>query len=115
MKRWLILGHGKLYKDHDEYRCSPIDKELWINEEYTSVDMDENVEPDIMFDLRESKWTFAKDCEYDYIVDTTGLGLQSRMKSPECINEIHRILKIGGTFYGSRRQFIYTKTINYCE
>lgn len=78
MKKWLILGHGNFHKNHQQYRCSPIVKERWMNEEYTSVDIDENVEPDIVFDLREPKWTFADDCEYDVIIDTTGLGLSRR-------------------------------------
>jgi hypothetical protein len=100
---WLVLGHGSLYvQDGDRIRCSPIDKSIWLSSPHTSVDMDSDTLPDIVFDLRKMPWTFALDESYDNIVDTSGIALESFYRSTCFDREIRRVLKKGGTFYGRR-------------
>ena len=98
----LILGHGKRYENNPDIdiRCSPIDKYIWLNSDYTSVDMFEDVEPNIVYDLRKYPWRFATSESYDCIIDTCGIGLQSRYKTDNFCKEINRVLKQGGVFYG---------------
>jgi hypothetical protein len=111
-KTTLVLGHGKYYVTHG-MRCSPIPLDDWINDSYTSVDCDPDVEPDIVFNLRIDKWTFAKDSEYDRIIDTTGIGLFTlEYKKDSFWKEIDRILKPGGTFYGIRGHTITKKPLS---
>ena len=106
----LVLGHGSYYVTTSDVRCSPIPLEKWINDEHVSVDICEDVNPDIIYDLREDIWTFAENNQYDRIIDTTGLGLIHRYKDKSFINEINRILRPNGVFYG-RGNFIIEKTI----
>lgn len=110
-KNTLVLGHGKYY-NRNSIRCSPIPLEDWIDTRYTSVDCDPEVEPDIVFPLQLDKWTFAKDSEYDRIIDTTGIGLFTMTYKRDCFwQEISRILKPGGTFYGVRGNTITKKPL----
>ena len=66
----LVLGHGRDYSK-EFIRCSYYDKDKWYDADYTCVDIDPECRPDIVADLR-LEWTFAKDNEYDLIIDTTG-------------------------------------------
>ena len=101
----LILGHGRTYEKEKELytRCSPIDVDEWFNDPYDCVDESEEVEPDIVFDLRK-KWTFAKKDSYDRIIDTTGGALQighsgNRPVDPFILKQVQRALKPYGLFY----------------
>ena len=89
----LVLGHGRLYGN--DVRCSPIPLVDWINDEYVSVDCNEDVKPDIVYDLSHRPWTFAQESEYDRIIDTCGC-----MRLP--MDEVMRILKPCGIYYGRR-------------
>ncbi len=110
----LVLGHGKYYKKED-IRCSPIDKDLWFDKEYTSVDNSTYVEPDILYDLYNKKniiqnWTFSNENEYDIIIDCGGLafvcsGRPKYLIKNSILIEIYRILKINGIFYTRGGQY----------
>jgi hypothetical protein len=116
----LVLGHSKYYNIND-IRCSPIPLSQWI--------IDENIKPDIVYDLKNTPWKFAEDNSFDRIIDATGIEINTLCSkidvenlykfeksdigkvyysySPEMKNEILRVLKENGTFYG--RNFIMTK------
>ena len=99
----LILGHGRTYEKELDTRCSPIDVNEWFNDPYDCVDEEEEVEPDIVFDLRK-KWKFANKDYYDRIIDTTGGALQighygNRPVEPFILKQVQRILKPYGLFY----------------
>lgn len=97
----LVLGHGRLYGN--DVRCSPIPLVDWINDDYLSVDMDAESQPDIVYDLSVVPWTFAQEGEYDRIIDTTGGYIQDitrRGRGRLPMEEVTRILKKGGIFYG---------------
>ncbi len=113
----LVLGHGRYYKTKEEYdaipqdkqgyystiRCSPIDINEWYSDEFTSVDMDTGVRPDIVYDLRKRPWTFAKDEYYDRVIDTCGIAfVHFHTYDTWFMTEVLRILKPGGRFYGIR-------------
>jgi hypothetical protein len=102
----LILGHGRYYEKED-VRCSPIDVDEWFNDTFDCVDDLEDVEPDILFDLRSRIWKFAEDNSYDRIVDCTGgilsRGGYDRQVEEKTLNDIQRILRPGGIFYSDRR------------
>ena len=99
----LILGHGRTYEKYLDTRCSPIDVDEWFNDPYDCVDEEEEVKPDIVFNLRK-KWTFANKDSYDRIIDTTGGNLQlghigNRPVDPFILKQVQRILKPYGLFY----------------
>ena len=103
----LILGHGKLYAQKHKQRpgemwirCSPIDTKLWLDDAHTSVDIDANMLPDIVYDLKKLPWAFAGDGSFDRIIDTCGMGLERLYKQPKFIQELDRVLAAGGTFVG---------------
>jgi hypothetical protein len=106
----LVLGHGELYCGDYGIRCSPIALDRWVNNPYVSVDMDEDVKPTIVYDLRTIPWAFARDESYDQIIDTTGLGLSYQYQNTKFLKELQRVLKMGGTFYG-RKGFTFTKSL----
>ena len=104
----LILGHGRKYSLED-VRCSYYPVENWYNTEYMCVDIDENVSPDIIFDLKKTDWTFCEENEYDLIVDTCGLALfLIRGYSPFFRKNILKSLNEGGKFYGWKKT-VWTK------
>jgi hypothetical protein len=124
----LVLGHSKYYNIND-IRCSPIPLSQWIYDEYITVDIDKNIKPDIVYNLKNIPWIFAEDNSFDRIIDATGIEINTLCSkidvenlykfeksdigkvyysySPEMKNEILRVLKKNGTFYG--RNFIMTK------
>jgi hypothetical protein len=124
----LVLGHGRYYNIND-IRCSPIPLSQWIYNEYISVDIDKNIKPDIVYNLKNIPWKFAKDNSFDRIIDATGIEINTLCSkidvenlykfeksdigkvyysySPKMKNEILRVLKENGIFYG--RNFIMTK------
>ena len=83
-----------------DIRCSPIPLDKWIYDEYISVDICKDVEPTIVYDLRKDKWDFAQDNSYDKIIDTCGIGLKHKYKNNIWKEEIIRVLKPNGIFYG---------------
>lgn len=95
----LVLGHGKYYKD--TMRCSPIPKDTWKDQQYISIDINEEIYPDIKYDLRKFPWPI-NESSFDIIIDTTGLGLSYLYKKPIFVNEINRILRLNGIFYGRK-------------
>jgi len=117
----LVLGHGRDYSK-DFIRCSSYDKNKWFDTDYTCVDIDPLCRPDIVADLR-CEWTFAKDNEYDLIIDTTGLALTYPNRGickPSVEHEVMRCLTIGGEFYGNRHIYLkkdkpYTGKFTYHE
>ena len=97
----LILGHGRKYELND-IRCSPhsIPVEQWFHNEYTCVDINPKVEPDIVFDLKK-RWTFSQIGEYDLIIDTCGLIFSYTNKySDTFMGNLYSCLNNDGTFYG---------------
>ena len=99
----LILGHGRTYEKNLDTRCSPIDVDEWFNDPYDCVDEEEEIQPDIVFDLTK-KWTFAQGDLYDRIIDCTGgvlqLGHSGNISvSPFLLKQVQRILKPYGLFY----------------
>jgi hypothetical protein len=105
----LVLGHGREYSK-EFTRCSFYDIDKWFDSEYTCVDIDPSCKPDIVADLR-YKWDFAKDDEYNLIIDTTGIVLTYTVKGtlkckPLVEHEVMRCLKIGGEFYGRRQIYL---------
>ena len=99
----LILGHGRTYVKGLDTRCSPIDVDEWFNDPYDCVDEEEEVKPDIVFDLTK-KWTFAQNDSYDRIIDCTGGALQlghsgNRPVDQLLLKKVQRILKPYGLFY----------------
>ena len=106
----LILGHGRKYKKTD-IKCSPILLDEWFEFPYTCVDINPDINPDIVYDLDiKTQWNFANDNEYDIIIDTCGILFSSRYKSFKYnfINQIKRILKPNGYFFG-RNKFVFYK------
>lgn len=101
----LILGHGRKYAKHD-IRCSPCDVNSWFYSDYVCVDNDPNLNPDILFDLR-NEWIFAKDNEYDVIIDSSGCALSSscRSYSYKLMHSVTRCLNENGTFYGRLKTY----------
>jgi hypothetical protein len=98
----LVLGHGKSYVPK-EIRCSSLPVEEWCTQPYTSVDMDEEVKPDILYDLRKYPWAFAEDSSYDRVIDTCGLAFyQKGSYSSRFLEQVMQILTPGGRFYGFR-------------
>lgn len=113
----LVLGHGRYYVPLETYgemteekrghysdiRCSPLDLEEWYNGDFTSVDMDEHVRPDIVYDLRTRPWTFAEEGMYDRVIDTCGTAfVHFHTYERWFLEQVMRVLKPGGTFYGNR-------------
>ena len=112
----LVLGHGRLYADGEIenpesqcIRCSPIDKCSWLNVFHTSVDIDPEVLPDIVYDLFILPWRFAANGQFDRIVDTCGMAIERLYKNDRFIAELDRVLITGGMFFG-RRGFVHTKS-----
>ncbi len=98
--RILVLGHGRKYELND-IRCSPgtYPTDKWFYLEYTCVDKNTDVNPDIIFDLNKP-WTFVQE-KYDLIVDTAGcaFGGRGRYKA-KFIQQILNSLAENGTFHG---------------
>ena len=106
-RRILILGHGRNYTK-DYTRCSPINKDLWWDKEYVCVDNDIESGADIIWDLRKP-WNWAPNELYDLVIDTAGIVLQpyDRKRNETTVkNEIFKVLKNGGRFYGRRMMYI---------
>jgi hypothetical protein len=116
----LVLGHGKRYTPRErdiskekydalpyknplmEIRCSPLDVNKWYFDEHTSVDIEPEVIPDIVYDLRKRPWSFAESDSYDRVIDTCGIAFFSpgRKYNEQFMEEVTRVLKHGGLFYG---------------
>lgn len=110
----LVLGHGSFFAEGDiafpdsnYIRCSPIDKRAWLDAPHISVDIDPEMRPDIVYDLRVLPWAFAADNAYDRIVDTCGLGLERMYRNRAFVAELDRVLAPGGSFFG-RRGFVHS-------
>lgn len=93
----LVLGHGKFYKEPSYVRCSPIPVSEWYYKPHISVDMDPEIEPDVIHDLRTFPWPFEPN-SFDLIVDTCGLALERYYTDESFMNEIHRLLTPNGVF-----------------
>lgn len=115
----LVLGHGKAYVTKDKYdtlsekekketlfllmRCSPYEAGEWYNQEYTSIDNDTFVKPDILYDLRKRPWTFAESESFDRVIDTCGIAfMHLHTYDTWFLEQVKNVLKPGGTFYGFR-------------
>ena len=99
----LILGHGELYIQTRKIHNSPIYPQLWLTKPYTSVDKKAAVLPDIVYDLKHTPWVFAANNTYTTIIDKTGTGLMNeggKTYSEKILDEVWRVLKVGGIFYG---------------
>ena len=100
----LVLGHGRAYAapGYTVY-CSPVPVRTWIRRPYVCVDIDVSTRPDVVFDLRTTPWTFARDAQFSVVIDTTGtqlLPLTAEMRA-----ELLRVLRPGGVYYGRRESF----------
>ena len=121
-RKTLILGHGRLYTRKDIH-CSPIDADEWFHDPFVCLDAYEDVQPDIVFSIGQSRsrvWTFAEDNSYDRIIDCTGGAIShgnsaycARRLNPELLEEIYRVLTHHGVFYTDiRMPRIYQKDGN---
>jgi hypothetical protein len=98
----LILGHGRNYNINN-IRCSCYPVEKWFYENYTCVDIDPTINPDIVFDLRKD-WTFCKENEFNLIVDTCGLAFIRNDYNTIFKNKIEKVLNENGLFYGFKNK-----------
>ncbi len=113
--RTLVLGHGKFYLSDEDYdrlpkskkdqhatiRCSPIKIEDWYTQPYICVDIDTYIRPDIVYDLRRRPWVFAENESFDRVIDTCGIAfVRFNFYDKWFLDEVLRILKPGGIFYG---------------
>jgi hypothetical protein len=109
----LVLGHGKHYVS--DTRCSPVPVSQWLKQPHVGVDWDPDIRPDIVYDLREMPWRFAKESAYSSVVDTCGLLFYGHyynnrgFRNPRFAEEVFRVLCPGGTFEG--RDFTWNKPI----
>ena len=101
----LVLGHGRNYSMKD-IQCSTFPVDNWYNTEYTCIDIDKDVKPDIVFNLKERNWTFCGKNEYNLIVDTGGLAFYSSSSGYNIffLQNICKYLQEGGTFYGWKNE-----------
>jgi hypothetical protein len=96
----LVLGHGRKYQK-DNIRCSCYPKDKWFDANYICVDIDAEVEPDILFDLRK-KWTFSND-QYDLIIDCGGLVFCGNYSYTDLFKlNVESYLCENGMFYGRK-------------
>ena len=115
----LVLGHGKAYVPREIYnkltenqkkthlffdmRCSPPEAGSWYLEEYISVDNDERIRPDILYDLRKRPWSFAETESFDRVIDTCGIAfIHFHSYDTWFLEQVKNVLKPGGFFYGFR-------------
>ena len=109
MPKILVLGHGRSYKK-DDIRCSPIPVDDWYHEDFVCIDFDPDINADIVYDLRKLPWSCIPRNSYSVIIDTCGVVFKILYKKERFLNEINRILKPNGIFYGSDG-YTFVKTI----
>lgn len=96
----LLLAHGNRIPRE---RCCPPSATHLLHlpdYKYYTVDRDPKEEPDVLHDLSKAPFPWG-DETFDYIVDLGGhAGDHIYYMSNDFWEEIHRVLKPSGTFYG---------------
>lgn len=107
----LLIGHGLVYDEYGSYNNFPIDPNIIKNTSYVSIDKDMSVKPDIVCDFLDYSSPLPSD-HFHIILDVTGYALcrkYIRTMDIDFKQEIDRLLKSGGRFYGINK-FIYKKS-----
>ncbi len=115
MQPILVLGHGQVYQEKNKFTGCWLAPRHWLSLAHLSVDRNPAVKPNLVYDLQCYPWTFASDASFGTVIDATGTTF-FHMLTPliiggplpkwgydrEFIDEVQRVLKPGGTFYGAR-------------
>jgi len=101
----LILGHGKTHRQIRSENCITCNKDYYeklLKDDkniITTLDKDESVLPDVVWDFFKYKYPF-EEREFDIIIDASGQSLARAYHNREFWEEINRILRLHGFFFG---------------